>query len=76
MIRGSCLCGGVQFEIEGKVSPIGQCHCSLCRKSSGVNGSMVFLVPTQRFRWLQGEDRIKTWKLRDNFSRTASMREV
>lgn len=27
MIRGSCLCSGVRFQITGKVSGIGQCHC-------------------------------------------------
>ena len=36
MIRGSCLCGEVAFEIHGKTTEIGMCHCSKCRKVSGV----------------------------------------
>jgi hypothetical protein len=62
------LCSAIRFEVEGPIRGIGQCHCSLCRKSSGVNGSMVFLIPAERFRWTQGEDQIRTWKLRGTYS--------
>ena len=65
--KGSCLCGDVRFEVEGELRGIGQCHCSLCRKSSGTNGTMVFLVPDERFRWLAGEDGIKRFRLRETY---------
>lgn len=32
---GSCLCGGVAYEINGELSPIDYCHCSQCRRTSG-----------------------------------------
>ena len=35
MIQGSCLCGGVKFEITRAVGPFELCHCSRCRKASG-----------------------------------------
>lgn len=35
MITGSCLCGGVAFEITGPLRPVIACHCSQCRKQSG-----------------------------------------
>ena len=35
MIRGSCLCNQVKFEIDHSLGPIIYCHCSRCRKSSG-----------------------------------------
>lgn len=35
MIRGSCLCGGVRFEITRFIGPFELCHCSRCRKASG-----------------------------------------
>ncbi len=35
MIRGSCLCGGVRFEIARAAGPFELCHCSKCRKVSG-----------------------------------------
>lgn len=35
MYQGSCLCGKVNIELNGSISDIIHCHCSLCRKSSG-----------------------------------------
>jgi len=32
---GSCLCGGVSFEISGALRPVVACHCGQCRKTSG-----------------------------------------
>lgn len=58
-LRGSCLCGGVAFEIDGKAGPIGQCHCSKCRKVSGTDGNAVFYAPARSFRWVRGQDLIK-----------------
>lgn len=54
-IRGSCLCGGIRFEIDGKIGPAGQCHCSKCRKVSGTDGNAVFYTSATSFRWLAGE---------------------
>jgi hypothetical protein len=35
MHKGSCLCGAVKFEVEGKLPPVEACHCSQCRKWTG-----------------------------------------
>lgn len=36
MLKGTCLCGAVSFEVAGKLShPPDACHCSQCRKQSG-----------------------------------------
>ena len=39
MKTGSCLCGGVAFEIRGPLRPVVGCHCSQCRKQSGHFGA-------------------------------------
>jgi hypothetical protein len=62
VIRGSCLCGDVRFEITGKVSGIGQCHCSLCRKASGTASNAVVLTAARSFRWVRGEDLAQRWE--------------
>ena len=31
-MSGSCLCGGVRYEITGELSDVYNCHCSMCRK--------------------------------------------
>lgn len=33
-ITGSCICGGVAFEIDGPLKPVVACHCTLCRKQT------------------------------------------
>ena len=61
MIRGSCLCGGVRFEITGKVSGIGQCHCSLCRKVSGTASNAALLTARRSLRWVAGEELVQVF---------------
>jgi hypothetical protein len=35
MLRGSCLCGGIGYEITGELESPLNCHCSMCRKATG-----------------------------------------
>lgn len=65
MARGECNCGAVQFEIDGELSGVYVCHCSICRRSTGSNGVAVVLVPNDRLRWLRGQERIAAWKKPD-----------
>jgi hypothetical protein len=32
---GSCLCGGVQYELSAELGAIEVCYCQMCRKASG-----------------------------------------
>jgi hypothetical protein len=34
-LLGSCLCGGVQYRIEGPVRDVVNCFCTQCQKTSG-----------------------------------------
>lgn len=34
--KGSCNCGSVTWEVQGEMRPIVACHCSQCRKQSGL----------------------------------------
>ncbi|MEO9468324.1 GFA family protein [Parasphingorhabdus sp.] len=65
-IRGSCLCGGVSFAIAGPPGPIGQCHCSKCRKVSGTNGNSVFHASRENFEWTNGQDLIAAYHVPDS----------
>ena len=55
--EGGCLCGAIRFEIGGRISDVGQCHCSVCRKASGTGCTAVAVTASRSFRWLSGEDR-------------------
>lgn len=35
MIKGSCLCGAIEFETESRPEGVSMCHCSQCQKQSG-----------------------------------------
>ncbi len=50
MIKGSCLCGGIQFEIDGAVAMTRYCHCEYCRKFSGTAQAAWGLANTAEFR--------------------------
>jgi hypothetical protein len=41
MHKGSCLCGAVTLEVEGRLDPAEACHCTKCRKWSGHVGVSV-----------------------------------
>ena len=61
MVRGSCLCGGIQFQAE-KVPLLSSCHCSKCRKSRGAAFNTTASVPASEFRWVRGQDLIETYE--------------
>jgi hypothetical protein len=60
-VRGSCLCGGVRFEILAPFRRANYCHCSRCRKHSGAGALAQGRVPRDGFRLLQGGGLIETY---------------
>ena len=58
MIRGSCLCGGIRFEIDRVVGPFELCHCRRCRKASGSAFSSFVGIQRSDFRLIAGSDLI------------------
>ena len=61
MVRGSCLCGGIAFEVSGPRSDIAFCHCSLCRKRSGVGSVATVNVDFDKMKWISGERLVTVW---------------
>ncbi len=61
MVRGSCLCRGVQFEAT-KIAVMTSCHCSMCRKALGAAfGTFAHAAPGD-FRYLRGEQLITRYE--------------
>lgn len=54
-LTGGCLCGAVRYQISGEPVWAGNCHCSLCRRSSGAPYMSWLVVPTVTFSLIQGE---------------------
>lgn len=55
MLRGSCLCGGIRYEITGGLEQPLNCHCSMCRKATGAAFRSRARIRTAAFRWVAGE---------------------
>jgi hypothetical protein len=52
---GACLCGAVRYRATADPIRAGNCHCGMCRRTSGA----VFLTPVHfpigAFTWVQGK---------------------
>jgi hypothetical protein len=55
MLTGGCYCGLVRYEVEGPVFHETNCHCSICRRTSGAPYVAWFTANRERFRWTEGE---------------------
>lgn len=53
--KGSCLCGGVRYEISGELKDVMNCHCSKCRKAHAAAFRTRCLIKSEDFRWIRGE---------------------
>lgn len=62
MVSGSCLCGGIRFEIESFASAIYKCHCSRCRKQFGGASSAAALAFEKGFTWNHGKELIRRYR--------------
>ena len=60
MIRGSCHCGAVRFEValsEG-LATAGRCDCSLCSR----RGAVAVSAPLDGIRFIAGEDKLTLYQ--------------
>lgn len=65
-MKGSCLCGSVEFDVSG-IKTIYQCHCSLCRKQGGSASNTGTVVPMEQLKWVKGQNNIKSWVKESGF---------
>jgi len=61
-MRGSCLCGGVVFEVTEVLGPFELCHCSRCRKASGSAFVAGLGVSTHGYRLVSGRELIRVFE--------------
>ena len=58
MIKGSCYCGAVKYEIHGQLLRFVNCHCPDCRKFTGSAFSSVLAVEAEGFKVTSGQDNL------------------
>jgi len=60
-MKGSCLCGGVRFEITEPFNAVSHCHCESCKRISGGVGTTSGRSRSDAIRILGGADLIRSY---------------
>ena len=60
-VRGACLCGKIQFEVELPTLFCAHCHCSMCRRAHGAGFVTWIGVRKEQLRFVKGQDGLKTY---------------
>ncbi len=63
VVRGSCLCGDVEFQVTEPFKIAHNCHCSRCRHARAAAHATNGFTSKEGVHFLKGEDRLKTYKL-------------
>ena len=63
MLKGSCACGRIRYEINGSLlGPVTYCHCWRCRKHSGSSFGTTAGVRAAEFRVTAGNELLSNWE--------------
>ncbi|WP_081813328.1 GFA family protein [Methylobacter tundripaludum] len=57
-MKGSCLCGAIEYEIDSIDMPVAHCHCRTCQKAHAAAFASTAGVMREHFRWLKGEEKL------------------
>ena len=61
-LTGSCLCGQVHYEIEGKPRFMYECYCGKCRAASGASFVTNIIVDAASFRITAGKESLSVYE--------------
>ena len=62
LYTGSCLCGGIRYEIQGEIGEVLYCHCKRCRKANGTAFATNAPIQKADFKIVQGEQLLKKYQ--------------
>jgi len=62
MIRGSCLCGKVAYELRGIPQTMYYCHCGMCRKATGSSFATNMLARSDEFVIVKGRSLLQSYE--------------
>jgi len=62
MHNGSCLCGGIAYELSSELGDFGYCHCKSCRKASGSAHGANAPIERAHFHLLRGAELLKEFE--------------
>ena len=56
-VQGGCFCGKIRYEINSTVRKVVNCHCTMCRRTSGAPFVSWLVVPKTGFRYTAAQPR-------------------
>jgi hypothetical protein len=62
VIRGTCLCGKIRYEIRGTPERMYYCHCGMCRKATGTSFATNMWVRAEDFVIVAGRESLKPYR--------------
>ena len=68
--RGSCLCGEIQYTVDGDIGAPGYCHCTMCQKMHGAPFGVYSRVAWDEFTVTKGEDLLEVYASSPGINRT------
>jgi hypothetical protein len=61
--RGSCLCGGAAYVIDGTPALCWNCHCSRCRRARSAAHASNLFIGADVLRYTRGEELLVSYKV-------------
>ncbi len=61
VLKGSCLCRAIGYEIDRLNSPIVHCHCLTCQKAHAAAFASTAGVLREHFRWTRGQEKLASF---------------
>ena len=61
-LTGKCLCGAIEYEINGELGPVVNCHCLRCRRWHGSAFRTRAAVERKNFKWVKGEEYLAKYR--------------
>jgi hypothetical protein len=62
-IRGSCLCGGIGFVVDGEFLRGHYCHCQRCRKARSAAHAANLFTTDKGVHFTRGENLLRSYKI-------------
>lgn len=63
-LRGSCHCGGVEFEVRSRTPyPYQKCYCSICRKVAGGGGCAINIMASREGATIEGRRFLRSYQI-------------
>lgn len=61
-MKGSCLCGAIEYEVDQLDTAIQHCSCKTCRKAHAAAFNTGAGVLRSHFRWVKGESTLSSFE--------------